>query len=55
MNPTLAMRVTCTETPRASGVLWFILKNKDYLSKTIFHNGKSEFSKTKKGLEFLWT
>ena len=36
--------------------LWMILSNSDYLDRTIFHNGKTEFSKTDVGIEIemLW-
>jgi hypothetical protein len=34
--------------------LSIILKNEDYLKRTIFHNGKVEFPQIKAGIELTW-
>ncbi|MDI9365768.1 MAG: hypothetical protein QM541_12510 [Flavobacterium sp.] len=34
--------------------LFMILNNEDYLRKTIFHNGKVEFTQIENGLNLIW-
>jgi hypothetical protein len=34
--------------------LSIILQNRDYLEKTIFHNGKTKFEHNETGLELIW-